>query len=126
MTVLPPSSSGDNALSQFLATITTALKSAPEALAQALGAYVTAKAAISTVASGVAAAVSQATINTANAKYTAVPLSPATLATAIVRNVLPDSTGAAGGGGANYPKPLYTGVDGHTPTDSAPNEEFAM
>ena len=110
---------GSNLLSQFLATVTSALESAPEALAQALGLYVTAKAAISTVASGVAAAVSQATINAANAKYQGVPLSPATLATAIVRNVLPDSTGAAGTPPTGYPKPLYSGVEGNSPTQEA-------
>ena len=110
---------GSNLLTQWLDGVKSALGGAPDQLAKALGLFYAARAAISTVASGVAAAVSQATINTANAKYHGVPLSPATLATAIVRNVLPDSTGAAGGGGANYPKPLYTGVDGHTPTDEA-------
>jgi len=111
---------GSNLLTQWLDGVKAALSSAPEALAQALGLYVTAKAAISTVASGVASAVSQATINTANAKYQGVPLSPATLATAIVRNVLKDSTGGkAGAAPANYPPPLMSGIDAHDATTEA-------
>jgi hypothetical protein len=63
--------------------------------------------------------VSQATINTANAKYQGVPLSPATLATAIVRNVLPDSSGGAGKAPANYPPPLLPSVGAGTPDQEA-------
>ena len=82
--------------------------------------WTAARAAVSTVASGVAAAATQSTINTANAKYQGVPLSPATLATAIVRNVLKDSSGGAGTSPAGYPPAEYpNGVAGGTATDEA-------
>ena len=100
--------SGSNLLTQWLDAVRSALSGAPTELAKALGLLYSARAAISTVASGVAAAVSQATINTANAKYHGVPLSPAVLATAIVRNVLGDSSGGAGISPANYPPPLMS------------------
>ena len=90
-----------------------------EDVAKVLGIWASAKAAISTVASGIAAAASQAVINTANAKYQGVPLSPAVLATGIVRNVWADSTGAAGTPPSGYPAALFTGVAGHSPTDEA-------
>ena len=111
--------SGSNLLTQWLDAVKAALNAGPTELAKALGLWYSAKAAISTVAGGVAAAVSQATINTANAKYHGVPLSPAVLATAIIRNVLGDSSGGAGKAPANYPPPLYSGVDGHSATDEA-------
>ena len=110
---------GSNLLTQWLATVQSLVDQAPTELAKAVGLFYAARAAISTVASGVAAAVSQATINTANAKYHGVPLSPAVLATAIVRNVLPDSSGGAGTPPAGYPAAEYTGVDGHSATDEA-------
>ena len=110
---------GSNLLTQWLDTVKALVANSPEALAEAVGLFYAARAAISTVASGVAAAVSQATINTANAKYQGVPLSPATLATAIVRNVLPDSSGGAGKAPANYPAPLMTGVAAHSATAEA-------
>jgi hypothetical protein len=67
----------------------------------------------------VAAAATQATINVAQAKYQAMPLSPAALAVAIVRNVLPDSSGGAGTMPAGYPPSEYNGVAGHSPTVEA-------
>ena len=89
------------------------------ALAKAVGLWTAARAAVSTVASGVAAAAVQATINAANAKYQGTPLSPPVLADMIVRNILPDSTGAAGLSGSGYPPPMMTGVMGGTATDEA-------
>ena len=88
-------------------------------LAQALGLWTAARAAIQTVAAGVAQAATQATVNAANAKYLGQPLSPAQLAVSIVRNVLPDSSGGAGKAPAGYPPPLYTGVAGNSPTAEA-------
>ena len=121
MSTTPPAEPADS--TSIVSTVTSAISSlvslAPDALAKAVGLWTAARAAVSTVASGVAAAATQSTINTANAKYQGVPLSPATLATAIVRNVLPDSTGAAGVPPSGYPEPLYAGVSGNTPTQEA-------
>lgn len=106
-------------ISTFTGAVSSLVSLSAEGLAKVVGLWTAARAAVSTVASGVAAAATQSTINTANAKYQGVPLSPATLATAIVRNVLPDSTGAAGTPPTGYPKPLYSGVSGNTPTQEA-------
>jgi hypothetical protein len=106
-------------ITQVLNAVTSIANASAEDIAKVLGAYQAARAAIQTVAAGIAAAASQSTINTANAKYHGVPLSPAVLATGIVRNVLPDSSGGAGATPANYPPPLYSGVDGHSATDEA-------
>ncbi|WP_343576723.1 hypothetical protein [Mycobacterium sp.] len=57
-------------------------------LADALGLYTAARAAISTVASGVAAASVEKTINEARSKYLATPLTPAVLADMQVRNLI--------------------------------------
>lgn len=89
------------------------------ALAQAIGMWTAARAAISTVAGGIAAAAAQKCINTAMAKYLATPLSPPVLADMIVRNVLTDDTGAAGATGAGYPKAYLSEVDGNSPTAEA-------
>ena len=111
---------GSNLLTTFLDAVKSALGSDATTLAKALGLWMAARAALSTVASGVAAAVSQQTISDANAKYQGVPASVAALATAIVRNVLPDSTGAAGTPPANYPPPQFpNGINGGTATDEA-------
>ena len=92
MSTTPPAEPADS--TSIVSTVTGAISSlvslSAEGLAKAVGLWTAARAAVSTVASGVAAAATQSTINTANAKYQGVPLSPATLATAIVRNVLPD------------------------------------
>ncbi len=106
-------------ISTFTGAVSSLVSLSAEGLAKVVGLWTAARAAVSTVASGVAAAATQSTINTANAMYQGVPLSPATLATAIVRNVLPDSTGAAGVPPSGYPKPLYAGVSGNTPTQEA-------
>lgn len=73
------------------------------ALAQAVGLYMAASTAIRTVASGIATAATQATINAANAKYHAVPLSPAVLADMVVRNIYSQSDAAG--------QALYSGID---------------
>ena len=57
-------------------------------LAKAVGVWTAARAAVSTVASGVAAAATQATVAKANARYQGTPISPAALADMVVRNVL--------------------------------------
>ena len=73
------------------------------ALAQAVGLYMAASTAIRTVASGIATAATQATINAANAKYHAVPLSPAVLADMVVRDIYSESDAAG--------QALYSGID---------------
>ena len=92
-------------LSQILSAIEGLASGSAEDVAKVLGIWASAKAAISTVASGIAAAAAQGTINTAQAKYQGMPLSPAALAVAIIRNILPDSTGAAGTPPSGFPAP---------------------
>lgn len=88
-------------------------------IADALGLWTAARAAVSTVASGIASAATQTTINNALAKYQDVPLTWPTLADAIVRNILPDSTGRIGSI-PNGPDPEFPGgVAGHTATEEA-------
>lgn len=106
-------------LDQLLDGWKAALSSAPDTLAKGLGVWTAARAAIQTVASGVANAATLSTVTKANAKYQGMPLTPASLADMIVRNVLPDSTGQAGTPGANYPAPMINGVEGNTPTQEA-------
>jgi hypothetical protein len=62
----------------------------PDTLAKAWGLWSAARAAIQTVASGVAAAATQDTVDTAMAKYQATKLTPAVLADMIVRNIIPN------------------------------------
>ncbi len=90
-----------------------------EGIAKLLGLWTAARAAVTTVASGIAAAATLDTINAAQARYHAVPLTPAVLADMVVRNVLPDSTGAAGVAGSGYPAPMRSGIDGRTATEEA-------
>ena len=106
-------------LDQVLSAITSIANGSVEDLAKVLGIWASAKAAISTVAGGVASAASQAVVNAANANYHSVPLSPAVLATAIVRNVLPDSTKAAGTPPPGYPNPLFNSVGAGSPDQEA-------
>jgi hypothetical protein len=118
----PPAAPSDS--TSIISTLTSAISSlvslSADSLAKVVGLWTAARAAVSTVASGVAAAASQTTINTAMAKYADIPLSPATLATAIVRNVLPDSSGGAGKAPSGYPSALYpNGVSGNTATQEA-------
>jgi hypothetical protein len=94
-------------------------KLAPEAVSAAFGLFMSARAAITTVASGIAAAATQGAINKAQARYTDVPISPPVLADMIVRNIVPDSTGRAGATAAGYPPPLMTGIEGHSASEEA-------
>jgi hypothetical protein len=123
---------GDNATTGDLSTgtpslwtqITNTLSSmanlSPDSLAQAWGLWTAARAAVNTVASGVASAATGSTIYAAQAKYTPNPLTPAALADMVVRNILPDSTGtttatAPAAGTARMPN----GVAAHSATDEA-------
>lgn len=88
-------------------------------IAQVLGLWTAARAAVSTAASGIASAAVQTTINNALAKYQDIPLSPALLAAAVIKNVLPDSTGTINAP-ANYPGAyMPNGVNGGTATQEA-------
>lgn len=88
-------------------------------LTKIVGVWTAARAAISTVASGIAAAATLDTINQAQATYHATPLTPPALADMIVRNVVPDSTGAAGTAGSGYPSPLLASIGGRTASQEA-------
>lgn len=91
----------------------------PTVIAQVLGVWTAARAAVSTVASGIAAAAVQTTINNALAKYQDVPLSAAALALMIIKNVLPDSTGTLNAP-AGYPAAyMPNGVNAGTATKEA-------
>lgn len=102
--------SGTSAVDQFV-SVWQALTSAElSTLAKIVGVWTAARAAISTVASGVAAAATMSAVTAANAKYKAVPLTPPVLADMAVRNIVPDPTGAAGVAGSGYPSPTLTGI----------------
>ena len=88
-------------------------------LAQILGVWTAARAAVSTVAGGIASAAVQTTINNALAKYQDVPLSGAALADMIVRNVLPDSTGRLQAPTGFPAAQMPNGVNGGTATAEA-------
>ena len=105
--------SGSSLVTTLLNGWKAAIDNAPTALADALGLWYAARAALQTVASGVAAAVSQDTINQALAKYTYVPLSPAAIGVAAVRNVVPDPTGATGKPPPEYPPAQFPSIDSH-------------
>lgn len=92
----------------------------PDALAKAWGLWTAARAAVSTVASGVASAAVGETIYKAQAQYMPNPLTPAVLADMVVRNIVPDSTGTTGtSGNPTFPDPRMGGIEGHTATDEA-------
>ena len=74
--------------------------------AQILGLWTAARAAVSTVASGVAAAATQDAVDTAMAKYLPTKLTPAVLADMAVRNIV----GSESGGST---KPILANIDGH-------------
>lgn len=101
----------------FVNTVQAFYSMEATAVAQVLGLWTAARAAVSTVASGVAAAAANKTILAANAKYQDVPLTPAVLADAIVRNILPDDTGEPNQAPAGWPAPLMTGINGGGATD---------
>jgi hypothetical protein len=77
-----------------------------EVVAQVLGLWTAARAAVSTVASGVAAAAAQETVDAAMAKYHATKLTPAVLADMAVRNIIGSESGGA-------TAPLLGNIDGH-------------
>jgi hypothetical protein len=77
-----------------------------DTLAKAWGLWSAARAAISTVASGVAAAATQETVDAAMAKYHATKLTPAVLADMAVRNIIGSESGGA-------TAPLLGNIDGH-------------
>lgn len=106
-------------LGQFLSAVQSLLGLEASALAKVLGLWTAARAAISTVGSGVAAAATQQTINTVNAQFHGVPLTPPNLADMVVRNVLADDTGAAGTAGSGYPAPRYANIGGRTASQEA-------
>jgi hypothetical protein len=88
-------------------------------IAKVLGLWTAARAAVSTVASGIAAAAVQTTINNAMAQYHDVPLSAAALADMVVRNVLPDSTGTSTNPAGYPPAYMPGGVNGGTASAEA-------
>lgn len=92
----------------------------PNAIAQAWGLWTAARAAVNTVASGVASAAVGKTIYAAQAQYQPNPLTPAVLADMVVRNIVPDSTGTTGTPPAGWPEPrMPGGVSGNTATEEA-------
>lgn len=88
-------------------------------LAEVLGLWTAARAAVSTVASGIAAAVTQEAVNKVRAQYPNVPLTPPVLADMAVRNIVPDPTGAAGVAGSGYPSPTLANIGGNSIVDEA-------
>lgn len=88
-------------------------------IAKVLGLWTAARAAVSTVATGIAAAASQTTINNALKHYQDVPLSAAALALMIIKNVLPDSTNSVGAPTTNYPPPYMTAPSFGAASDEA-------
>ena len=92
----------------------------PDALAKAWGLWTAARAAVSTVASGVASAAVGETIYKAQAQYMPNPLTPAVLADMVVRNIVPDSTGTTGTPPPGWPEPrMPGGVSGNSATEEA-------
>lgn len=82
------------------------------ALAKIVGMWTAARAAVSTLASGIAAAATQKAVNEALAKYQDVPISVAALSDMVVRNVLP-------GPGVPPANARVGSVDGHDATAEA-------
>jgi hypothetical protein len=92
----------------------------PDGLAKAWGLWTAARAAVSTVASGVASAAVGETIYKAQAQYQPNPLTPAVLADMVVRNIVPDSTGTTGTPPPGWPAArMPGGVSGNTATEEA-------
>jgi hypothetical protein len=77
-----------------------------EVVAQVLGLWTAARAAVSTVASGVAAAAAQGAVDAAMAKYVPTKLTPAVLADMAVRNIIGSESGSA-------TAPILGNIDGH-------------
>lgn len=105
---------------QISNTIGSLVNLSPDSIAQAWGLWTAARAAVNTVASGVASAAVGSTIYKAQAQYQPNPLTPAVLADMVVRNILPDSTGT---NSAAAPKPgdarMPGGVNAGTATAEA-------
>jgi hypothetical protein len=106
-------------LSTVESTVKSVVGLTAEGLAQAIGLITAAREAIRVVAAGVATAATLKTVTAANAKYQGAPLTPADLADMIVRNILPDSTGAAGLSEAGYPAPYMGQVNGGSASNEA-------
>lgn len=90
-----PTNPTQSALDTISQTFRALATQAADELAKAVGVWTTAKAAISTVASGLAAAATERTVNEARARYQATPLTPAVLADMVVRNLIDQPTAAA-------------------------------
>ena len=104
----------------FSSLIKSLAASRPDAIAKAWGLWTAARAAVNTVASGVASAAVGSTIYKAQAQYQPNPLTPAVLADMVVRNIVPDSTGTTGtSGDPTFPDPRMGGIEGNTATEEA-------
>lgn len=105
---------------QISNTIGSLVSLSPDSLAKAWGLWTAAKAAVNTVASGVASAAVGSTIYKAQAQYQPNPLTPAVLADMVVRNIVPDSTGTTGTPPPGWPEArMPGGVSGNTATEEA-------
>lgn len=105
---------------QISNTIGSLVSLSPDSLAKAWGLWTAAKAAVNTVASGVASAAVGSTIYQAQRQYQPNPLTPAVLADMVVRNIVPDSTGTTGtSGDPNFPPPRMGGIEGNDATYEA-------
>lgn len=111
--------SGTSILSTIMSGLAAVTKFSADDIAKALGVYFAARAAISTVASGVAQIVTQKTLQGVQAQYTDVPLTPAVLADAVIRNLLVGGTGVTAGTSASGTAPLLGNVDGNTAAQEA-------
>ena len=85
--------------------LSSALNGAVEALATAISVWETARQSVRTVATGVAGAAMQSTLNRINAKYQEVPLTPAVLADMSIRNLGTES------GIDLYTEASYSGIN---------------
>jgi hypothetical protein len=90
-----------------------------EAVAEVLGLWTAARAAVSTVASGVAAAATQSAVDAQMAKYVPTKVSPADLADMVIRNVLPTPSGASTSLPDNWPSSLLSNINGNSPEAEA-------
>jgi len=113
-----PSDSGQSLLDTLTGALKAVVTLSADDIAKALGVWFAAKAAVSTVASGVAQIVTHGTLQGVQARYTDIPLSAAQLADMVVRNVLPDPMGGTGTPRQNniqghdvYTEASYTGID---------------
>lgn len=82
------------ALGSIGQVFTALVNQSADLLAKAAGVWMAAKAAISTVSSGIAAAAVEDRINQARARYQFTPLTPAVLADMVIRNLIDEPTAA--------------------------------